>query len=233
MVIEALNRRSLIEDKRSMTSLPRHEKLNAPIGPVIRSRRSIRTYSGKSLKLATLSTILFHAQGVTGHQRAADLEPTVSLGESEGIPLRAAPSGGALYPIAVYAVPLRVDGLAAGAYRYVPEAGEWGALQKVKNPTAKLDPSGVAQFGNIEVGKAAVLFAYVYRLFHNSRKYGDSGLAFALIEAGQIAQNIHLACTALGLGSCDVGGFRKHLLEKVLGLDGVSQHVVHLTVVGC
>jgi SagB-type dehydrogenase family enzyme len=57
-------------------------------------------------------------------------------------------------------------------------------------------------------------------------------MAFAFIEAGEISQNVHLICTALGIGPCDVGGYAKQRLEQTLGLDGLSEHVIHLTVIG-
>jgi SagB-type dehydrogenase family enzyme len=229
MVTEALTRRNLVEDADELLRLPPYEKVNSPIGPVIRSRRSVRRYSGRTLTLEALSTILFHAQGVTAHQEVMDLDETISLGKNNGISLRAAPSGGALYPIDIYVAALRVDGLEFGTYRYVPEHH---ALRVMKDSGLQFKVSAAAQFGELEVKNASVMFIYVYRMLDNSRKYGDSSLAFALIEVGEIAQNVHLTSTALSLGTCDVGAFRKHSLEKILGLDGLSQHVVHLTVIG-
>src|SRR5207249_9828999 len=90
----------------------------------------------------------------------------------------------------------------------------------------------LAAFSEIEAGKAAFLVAYVYNLFENSRKYGESGLGFAFLEAGALAAHIHLICTALGLGSCDVGGFAKRRFERLLDADGLSRHMIHLTVIG-
>jgi SagB-type dehydrogenase family enzyme len=230
MVGEALSRRNLVDDPGELIPLPSYQKVNSPIGPVIRSRRSVRKYSGRALALKAFSTVLFHAQGITGHQELSSLEENASLGENDGIALRAAPSGGGVYPINLYAIALRISDLDVGVYKYIPERH---ALRMIREAGSQLNPVAFAQFGEIEVNDACLLLIYVYRLFDNSRKYGDSGLAFALIEVGEIAQNVHLTCTALNLGTCDVGAFRKQYLETLLGLDGLSQHVVHLTVVGC
>jgi SagB-type dehydrogenase family enzyme len=72
----------------------------------------------------------------------------------------------------------------------------------------------------------------VYNLYDNSRKYGDGGVVFGLIEVGAILQNLHLARTALGLAGCDQGGYDKQMIEKMLDLDGLTSHVVHVTMVG-
>jgi SagB-type dehydrogenase family enzyme len=90
----------------------------------------------------------------------------------------------------------------------------------------------LAQFGQVAAERSGFMIGYVYDLFRNARKYGDAGLAFALIETGAIAAHVHLTCTALGLGSCDVGSFSKIKFERLFEADGVSRHMVHLTVVG-
>lgn len=229
MVMGAEAARKFKEEPSRLLRLPDYRKINAPIGAVIRSRRSVRSYRGRPMPLRDLASLLYYGQGVTGKLDLQGLPPTVTLGAEQAISLRSAPSGGGLYPIDLYALALHVEGLERAAYCYVPEHH---ALKRSGQFGPSTDVSKLAQFGEIEVSKASLLLVYVYRLLDNSRKYGDSGLAYALIEAGEIAENIHLTATALGIGSCDVGGYAKHELERVLGLDGLSQHVIHLTVLG-
>jgi SagB-type dehydrogenase family enzyme len=57
-------------------------------------------------------------------------------------------------------------------------------------------------------------------------------VVFGLIEVGAILQNVHLTRTALALAGCDQGGYDKQRIERALGLDGHTRHVVHVTVVG-
>ena len=45
-----------------------------------------------------------------------------------------------------------------------------------------------------------VAIYYVSSVYENSRKYGDLGLMFAVIEAGEIAAHLHLICTATKIG---------------------------------
>ena len=229
MVLGALALRKLKEDPRGLLELPPAKKVNVPLGPVMRSRRSVRNYTGQPLAKTDLATILYYAQGVTWKLTLRDMPATAVLGANNELELRAVGSGGGLYPVDLYLLGLNLEGLEKGAYHYLPQQH---ALRLVKKLPADFHHSQAGQFGEIQVDKANLLVVYVYRLFDNSRKYGDSGLAYALLEAGGIAQNLHLASTALGLGPCDVGGYAKHQLEALLGLDGLSQHVIHLTVLG-
>jgi hypothetical protein len=66
-------------------------------------RRSIRAYSEEDLSLNEASQLLWAAQGMT-HPSG----------------YRTAPSAGALYPLEVYLVVGRVEGLSAGVYQYLP-----------------------------------------------------------------------------------------------------------------
>jgi len=72
----------------------------------IKHRRTIRSYLSKPLTLEQLSQIFWAAQGITEHRGYK----------------RSAPSGGALYPMDLYAVvgDNGVKGLKAGIYHYDP-----------------------------------------------------------------------------------------------------------------
>lgn len=54
----------------------------------------------------------------------------------------------------------------------------------------------------------------------------------ALIESGRIAERIYLAAGALGLRACNLAAFTDDSLNRLLGLDGGSRVVLHLTVFG-
>src|SRR5205807_7696031 len=66
-VVGALAHRDLQETEEDLISLPPYQNVRADLGPVIRSRRSVRHYSGKGFSLKDLSTLLYHAAGVSGH----------------------------------------------------------------------------------------------------------------------------------------------------------------------
>lgn len=229
MAVGALANRDLEEDEENLIPLPAFQNVRAPIGSVIRSRRSVRQYSGKPVSLQDLSTLLFHTGGITGSLPVQTLPETASLGASDHVDLRAAASAGGLYPIDLFVLALNVERLPAGAYRYLPKHN---ALRPVESSGPIPPIETLVQLGDREVGKASFMLGYVYNLFENSRKYGDSGLGFAFIEAGSMAAHVHLICTALSLGSCDIGSFSKTKFEQLFDADGISRHMIHLTVIG-
>lgn len=215
--------RELGEDPERLVRLPRPRTLRAALSVVMARRRSVRRFSGAALPLEDLATLLFAAQGVTG---------ALTVGDEYGggtIPVRATPSGGGLYPVHLVVAAMRIRDLPRGVYRYCPHNH---GLEPFGSGSAVEDLAQLAEFGEIDIDRAAAAFLFVYDLYANSRKYGDAGVAFAFIEVGQMIQNVHLAATALGCGSCDVGGFEKPRVERWLGVDGLTRHVIHMTVIG-
>ena len=77
-------------------------KSQASVEEAIQSRRSVRSFAGKALSLAEVGQIMWAAQGITGERG-----------------MRAAPSAGATYPLEVYLVARKVDGLEPGIYKYL------------------------------------------------------------------------------------------------------------------
>ncbi|MCW3051454.1 MAG: sagB [Chthonomonadales bacterium] len=229
MAVGAMANRDTEEDEENFIPLPPFQNVRAPIGPVIRSRRSVRQYSGNPLSLQDLSTVLYHSAGVSGRLDLENPPDSVALEESDHIDLRTAVSGGGLYPVDLYVVALNIEHLANGTYRFNAKHHALVPVGKAEEIPAL---SSLGQFGDIQAEKSAFLLCYVYNLFENARKYGDMGMGFAFMEAGAIATQVHLIGTAMGFGSCDVGSYRKSRFEHLLKVDGISKHMIHLTVVG-
>lgn len=215
----------LEEDLRDTVPLPGAKKLRTGLTAAVTARRSSRELSGKPVSLADLATVLHHAQGVSGEL------PYGNPADPHGvIKLRNAPSGGGLYPVTLFVHALRVDGLPAGSYEYYPYSH---SLRPVAVPGAPPpDLAALFRSPDLDLDRAAVVLTFVYNLHHNSRKYGDGGVVFGLIEVGAMLQNVHLTRTALALAGCDQGGYDKQRIERALGLDGHTRHVVHVTVIG-
>jgi SagB-type dehydrogenase family enzyme len=228
MVLNTISQRALAEDDSEKVALPPFKLLKSPLGSVVRSRRSRRTFASSGISLDDLSTILFHGAGITGEQPIAGPTTSRTLGANRKIALRAAPSGGGLYPIHLHIFAKKVAGLDPGIYNFLPHSS---ALRVIRRDCS-LDIKPLAAFGDLDAANAAFLLCFGYAMYENARKYGDSALAYAFIEVGQISQNIHLCCTALGLGSCDLGGFNKPEMERALALDGLTNHVIHAMIIG-
>lgn len=174
------------------------------------SRRSTRDYARESISLAQTSQLLWAAQGVTNERG-----------------FRTAPSAGALYPLELYVVAGAVDGLTAGAYRYLPEDHSLvhvtaGDLRR-RVAEAALDQSFVAK------GAAVFVLTAVYE--RTTQKYGERGIRYVHMEAGHAAQNLLLEATALGLGAVPVGAFHHNELANVVGLPE-DEHPLYVIPVG-
>jgi SagB-type dehydrogenase family enzyme len=210
----------LEEDLRESIGLPKPKTLKTGLTAAVTMRRSTREFSGKPVDLADLSTLLFHCQGNSGEL------PYGNPANPHGvIRLRNAPSGGGLYPVSIFVHALNVTGLTAGVYEYQPYAH---ALARVADESA----NAILSSPDLDINKSGFALTFAYNLYDNSRKYGDGGVVFGLIEVGAILQNLHLARTALALAGTDQGSYDKQAIEQALGLDGHTCHVVHVTVVG-
>ena len=60
-----------------------------------------------------------------------------------------------------------------------------------------------------------------------------SGLENAiLLDAGHVGQNLHLACAALGLGTCMIAAYHQESIDALFGIDGREELVVYMAPVG-
>lgn len=222
--------------RKGYIELPQPQTINTSIGAVIRSRRSLRDFSGDDLSLQEVSNILYYGDGVSGifqhNPRGDELPASNTLGAVYNSTVRTAPSGGGTFPVDLYLVLLRCSKVPAGVYKYLPEHHVLEKVRVFEESDADTFKSKNILGTNIDMNKVAACLFYVYKVFDNSRKYGDRGLMFAVIEAGEIAENIHLISTAMNLASTDIGGFDKVLMEQELGVDGLTKHIIHLTLIG-
>jgi SagB-type dehydrogenase family enzyme len=193
-----------------------------PIEEAILRRRSRRNFTSGELDLQDLSALLFFAGGVTKTARTKD---------GEDVPLRAAPSGGALYPIDIYTSARRVSGLPRGIYRYKPVEHQ---LEAIEGPQDRyLTPSADLAGERLTIDGAAAVFFLAATFERNQVKYLERGYRVVLLEAGHIAQSLHLVATARRLRSCCVNAFIDDRASEVLGLGaGSGSEVVYLVAVG-
>lgn len=127
---------------------------------------------------------------------------------------------------------LRAGRAGEGIYTYLPLTQSVRLIRKLSEADIE-EYNRISAFGiNIDNDKLGIAVYYVYSLYDNSRKYGDMAMQFGYIEAGEIAENIQLAATCMDLAATDIGGYEKGLTERFLGIDGLTKHVIHLTLVG-
>jgi len=169
----------------------------APLHSTVARRRSRRRWTRGSLSQSEVAQLLWAAQGVTS---------------TDG--LRAAPSAGALYPLELDLASARVDGLAAGLYRYHPGLHRL-LLRREGDLRSALARAAHGQEWLAEAAALLVLSGVVRR---TAARYGGRAERYVAIEVGHAAQNVYLQATALELGTVVVGAFDDDRLASVLSL---------------
>ncbi|MFC4908398.1 SagB/ThcOx family dehydrogenase [Actinomadura gamaensis] len=187
------------------------------LAEVLSRRRSRRAFTGAALTGEHLATVLSRATGVTG---GADPGP---------LPARAAPSAGALYPVDTWVAAFNVTGVDRGVHRYLARDDE---LAHWSDDADALLEACVWGAHGIDLAKVPALLLFVATPWRSVRKYGPRGLRLALHETGSLAQNVHLAATALGLGSIDFTGFYDDEAHEALGIDGTDVTLLHMVALG-
>lgn len=161
------------------------------------SRRSVREYTGEALSLDEVSQILWSAYGVT----------ETNWG------FKTTPSAGGTYPLEIYLVASRVEGLEAGSYKYLPYSHE---VELVRNGDLAYDlyRACVDQEWVLKAAANVVITAVYSR---TTKRYGERGYRYVYMEVGHAGQNIYLQATSLGLGTVAIGAFYDDQVREIIG----------------
>jgi SagB-type dehydrogenase family enzyme len=203
--------RSLLVVSQLLPAAPAHAaevRLPAPrkdgavsVEAALAARRSVRTFASRPLAVADVGQLLWAAQGVTGPEGQ-----------------RTAPSACRQYPLEIAVVVEHVEGLARGAYRYVPS----------RHALAPLAPAAAGKLLAPATSEAQVLgapavfvVAAVYERIEGPRRQTWSDL-----EVGLATENLLLEVVALRLGAVVVGGMDAAAARKAVGFTGGEQVVV-------
>ena len=182
-----------------------------PLAEALEQRRTVRHFASRPLTLQQISQLLWGADG-----------------ESDPRGLRTAPSAGATYPLELYlAVGERgVADLKPGVYRY--RLGEH-TLELVSrgDQRAALARASLHQTWMAEAPVMVVIAAEYRRC---TARYGERGLRYTHMEAGNVSQNLFLQAEALGLGAGIVGAFDDTALALALGLPKAQEPLLVLPV---
>ncbi len=185
------------------------EGCDTPIEETLAKRRSIRSYSDAAISLRDVSQLLWTAQGVTSD-----------------IGFRTAPSAGALYPLEVYLVAGKIDGLDVGVYRYLPD--NHSIVQTIEEDIK--DDLSIAALSQPHVRDCAANIVFVVDHLRATAKYGKRGIRYVHIEIGHAAQNVYLQGVVRGIGTCAVGAFDDEKVGQVLKLPDNEMPLYILTI---
>ena len=184
---------------------------------LIRDRRSARVYTQEAMTVEQLSFLLWATQGVKGLRGKAYAT------------LRTVPSGGARHEFETYLLLRRVGDLRPGAYHYLPMEH---ALEFLHDQPDMEQAISDSLDGQSWAAKANVVFYWSIVPYRAEWRYGIYAHRPALIDAGHVGQNLYLACTGLGLGTCGIAVFSHECCNRIFQLDGEEEFVIYTAPVG-
>ena len=184
-----------------------------PLIDVIARRKSSRKFLPDRLSLEELSFLAWATQGVRGPSEK----------------LRTVPSAGARHPFETYLIVNAVEGIEAGLYRYLPIDHK---LVPVRRDVPDADRVTEACRGQKFCADCAVLFAWTALPYRTEWRYDIISHKMIALDAGHLCQNLYLACTAIGAGTCGIGAYDHAQFDELLGVDGKDEFTVYLAPVG-
>ena len=186
----------------------------ADLWQCLAGRRSERNTTPDPLSLGELSKLMWGTQGITA-RAGTHL-------------LRTAPSAGALYPFETYLYVDKVEEVPKGIYHF--NVADF-ALECIKAGDFN-QAFTAAGLGQPVVRRAAVVIIWTAMMLRCMTKYRDRAMRYIPMDMGHVCQNVQLAATAMGFGSCPIGAFYDDDFNELLGVDGQEEAVLYLITVG-
>ena len=183
-------------------------------------RKSSRVYTQEKLSLLQLSFLLWATQGVKG------------IRGKRYATLRTVPSGGARHPFETYLLVRQVEGLAPGAYHYLPMTHQLELLSPMEDGEALFDLVDESLCGQRWAAKAGAVFYWSFVPYRSEWRYGMHAHRMIMADMGHVGENLYLACAALGLGTCGIGAYDQKLCDRTFRLDGEEEFVIYAQTVG-
>ncbi len=193
--------------------------LTRDLAAMMYRRRSHRVYTEETMDLLTLSFLCYAQQGVKGRRG------------KKYATLRTVPSGGARHAMELYLLVLNVEDLEAGMYHYLPMTHE---LELLKAYDPEMDGatalSSVCEQDFCLTGN--VCFYYAAVPYRCEWRYAIDAMRLILLDAGHVSENLYLACTAMGLGTCAIGALDTPTSDALFDLDSESETIFYAMPVG-
>jgi len=167
-----------------------------------------------SMTIDELSTLLFHTQGITGR-----------VGTFE---LRSAPSAGALYPVDMYVVVSRVEGVDPGLYHYSVKNH---ALVKLKDGLLFEEIEALAGSPHL-FQPAAATIVFTVTFGRSGFKYRDRAYRYVNMDTGHAVYNLTLSAASLGYSAPVVARFDDRALNAFLDVETEKEAALLLVPLG-
>lgn len=217
-------------------SLPRIER--TAFDTLLDTRATCRNFdTAASVPLSIFSQLLARVFGARGSGHPAP---------GFDVTKRTSPSGGALHPTDCFLIVRRVEGIAAGLYRYrvdghalepvlpriaPPQPGDVGTRALDDMPPRAWRAEELRAFARIAVAgqeffaDAPVLCVLAPRFHRNFWKYRNHAKAYrvCVLDVGHLSQTLQLCATEAGLGPFVTGAINEVDIERAFGMTGYVQ----------
>ena len=190
-------------------------KAGSEFSRVLLARRTWRKFSKQPTDLAALGSLLGLTWGVHGW---------VEIPKVGSVAVKTSPAGGSLHPIEAYVLARNVRGLRPGLYHYDGAAHRLDLLRRGANSGQIVKHlAGQWWFGD------ASFVVFMTAVFERTQWKYDYPRAYraVLMEAGHLCQTFCLTATWLGLAPFCTIAFNDSSIERMLGVDGISESVLY------
>lgn len=183
-------------------------------------RRSWRQFGNGKIPLPTFGTLL----GLT-----AGVQKWLTASSGQRVALKTSPSGGARHPIELYALAWGIEGLPKGLYHYAADTHELELVKRGLGSSRVVKYLPHADYWSDAC--AVILFSAVFERdiwrYPYSRAYRAP-----FIEAGHLCQTFLVVASDFGLAPFCAMALADSVIERELGIDGVSESVLYAAGVG-
>jgi SagB-type dehydrogenase family enzyme len=189
-------------------------KIESEFPRVLLARRTWRQFLRRAVPLRTLGELLWLVGRVHRWLRVPGIGRFA---------FKTSPSGGALHPMEIYVLALRIGRLSPGLYHY---ASDRHRLELLKS---NVTPRTVTRYlpGQPWYEDAAAIFLMTARFTRQQWKYTFArSYRAVLLDAGHLGQTFLLAATWLGLAPFCTMALADSKLERDLGVDGVTESAI-------
>jgi SagB-type dehydrogenase family enzyme len=206
------------------------ERDDPPLAWVQERRRSVREFDGeRPITDRQLGEFLFRVARVKEYRQAVVETPGGSI--LMDFAARPYPAGGALYELEVYAAVNQCANLEAGLYHY--DAWQHRLTQICGRTSEVVELLRDATTSTaIPENQLQVLLILTARVPRIAWKYESIAYALTLKHVGVLFQTMYLAATAMGLGTCAVGGGDSDLFALAAGTKYTAETSVGEFVLG-
>ena len=185
---------------------------------LIERRRSIRAFSCDTVNMEGIAQMLWAGYGIVGSPHLVDENSPqrIKVWQAHKFVRHTVPSAGALYPIRLSLVLLRSIGRhEAGIYDVLFRELGMIELAPMENDLFCVLRS-FADHTICNNAQGVIVVSGSFQL--SGEKYGNRSFLYVPIEAGHVAQNIHLSAVENGIGTVEIGGFLEEPMKKALRL---------------